>query len=285
MTRLDRRALFATGSAAALLSAAGISLASTPARGGHLRIALSGASRDDLWHPARGLFLNVAHRAVFDGLTEIAADGTLQGELAVSWSARDDARVWAFDLRPDVAFHDGSTMTASDVVASLAHHPRVADIRQTAALSVEIELFEADSAFPFKLADTSASIRPSGQQDSDSVIGTGLYRLDRYAAGREIRARRVESHYKDGRAGWFESIEIASIPDAKVRIEALIGGYVDVADISEPTALMGRPDMHVLTSKAASVAVREGVHHPGRIGQGDALDDARIAERWWMPSA
>ena len=212
MTRLDRRALFATGSAAALLSAAGICTAATPERGGHLRVALSDASRDDLWFPARGLFLNVAHRAVFDGLTEIAADGTLQGELAVSWAASERGRVWSFELRSGVQFHDGQPLRADDVVVSLSALPEVAETRAVGDLSVVVELVEADAAFPFKLALTSASIRPAGHQDSDSVIGTGLYQLDRYSTGREIRARRVDSHYKDGRAGWFDSIEIASIP-------------------------------------------------------------------------
>ena len=75
MTRIDRRALFASGAAAALLAATGASLADTPKAGGTLRLAVP---RDDsLEQLARG--------AVFDTLTEIAPDGTLRGELATGW--------------------------------------------------------------------------------------------------------------------------------------------------------------------------------------------------------
>ena len=119
MNVLDRRALFASGAAAALLAASGVSAA--PMRGGRLRAALSGASRDDRWDAVpSGLFMQAAVQgAVFDTLTEIAADGTLRGELATGWQAEDGGRVWTFDLRSDVSFHDGVPLTAQDVVASL----------------------------------------------------------------------------------------------------------------------------------------------------------------------
>ena len=47
MTRIDRRALFATGSVAALLAAAGVSAQAAPKRGGHLRVGLSGGNRSE----------------------------------------------------------------------------------------------------------------------------------------------------------------------------------------------------------------------------------------------
>ena len=116
---MDRRALFSSATAAALLAAAGVSAAGAPQRGGRLRMALSGASRSDSWTQGDGLFMQIARQgAVFDTLTEVAADGTLRGELATQWTASADARTWQFDLRTDVTFHDGAPFTAKDVVAS-----------------------------------------------------------------------------------------------------------------------------------------------------------------------
>ncbi|MBT3467245.1 MAG: peptide ABC transporter substrate-binding protein, partial [Rhodobacteraceae bacterium] len=43
MNRIDRRVLFTSGAAAALLAATGVSAQTTPHRGGRLRAALSGA--------------------------------------------------------------------------------------------------------------------------------------------------------------------------------------------------------------------------------------------------
>ena len=47
MNRIDRRLLFTSGAAAALLAATGVSAQAAPRRGGRLRAALSGASRAD----------------------------------------------------------------------------------------------------------------------------------------------------------------------------------------------------------------------------------------------
>ena len=86
MTRLDRRALFASGAAAALLAATGVS--ASPKRGGRLRAALS-----------RALFDQATNATLYENLTEISADGTVRGELATAWASENDARVWRFNLR------------------------------------------------------------------------------------------------------------------------------------------------------------------------------------------
>ena len=104
MTRarhIDRRALFASGAAAALLAASGVSAQSSPTRGGRLRAALSGAQRTDRFdsRQSQGLFMQVAMvGTVFDTLSEVAADGTLRGELATGWQGSPDARNWFLEL-------------------------------------------------------------------------------------------------------------------------------------------------------------------------------------------
>ncbi|MCX8227384.1 MAG: peptide ABC transporter substrate-binding protein, partial [Sulfitobacter sp.] len=92
---MDRRALFATGAAAALLAATGVSAVAMPKPGGRFRMALSGAQRNDSWVHGNGLFMKVARQGlIYDTLTEVAADGTLRGELATDWQGSDDGRVW-----------------------------------------------------------------------------------------------------------------------------------------------------------------------------------------------
>ena len=53
---------------------------------------------------------------IFDQLTDIASDGTVQPRLAVSWEASPDALVWTFALRENVKFHDGKLLTIEDVL-------------------------------------------------------------------------------------------------------------------------------------------------------------------------
>ena len=44
--------------------------------------------------------------------------------LATSWKPNADATVWTFQLRKGVKFHNGKTMTAKDVVASMRQYVR-----------------------------------------------------------------------------------------------------------------------------------------------------------------
>src|SRR5437870_8162854 len=56
---------------------------------------------------------------VFNGLTQIDRDLKTSPDLAVSWTASDDLKVWTFKLREGVKFHHGRTLDAEDVVATM----------------------------------------------------------------------------------------------------------------------------------------------------------------------
>ncbi len=272
MTRIDRRALFASGAAAALLAATGASLADTPKKGGTLRLAVP---RDDSLE-------QVARGAVFDTLTEIGPDGTLRGELATGWQTDANARVWTFDLRDGVLFHDAAPLVVQDVVETLAA------IGRTEALAenrVRVELSDADPSLPFLLADSQFVISRAGQTVTPlrDANGTGCYRVERAEDGRHFLGRRVAGHYKDGLAGWADAIEIIVIPDAHVRAEALRDGFVDVAAMPERQVLRDLRGLRFHPSESQlELAVATQVGLPRQIGGGRGLDDGRIAERWWM---
>lgn len=56
---------------------------------------------------------------LYDSLVFPEADGSMAPWLAESWKSSDDGLTWTFKLRQGVKFHDGSELTASDVVYSL----------------------------------------------------------------------------------------------------------------------------------------------------------------------
>ena len=66
--------------------------------------------------------INMGHGCVFDCLTKVKSNGELTGELAESWSASPDAKVWTFKLRKGVKFHNGKDFGADDVLESLNMH-------------------------------------------------------------------------------------------------------------------------------------------------------------------
>ncbi len=276
---MDRRALFATGAAAALLAATGVSAASMAKPGGRLRLALSGAQRSDSWLQGSGLFMQVARQGlIFDTLTEIAADGTLRGELATDWQGSVDGRVWLFDLRDDAVFHDGRQMTAHDVAASL-----VLDGVVDVVGPHQIRIVFADPALdlPFVLSGPRHVIRPA--YATDAGIGTGLYRLRRFTPGQQVLAERVTDHYKGSAAGWFDTVNLVSIPSDAVRAQALAEQLVDAADLADPGVLAGIEDIAFLpTLRDMTQAVSRRVAMPIKTGQLRPLDNLRAAERWWF---
>ena len=53
---------------------------------------------------------------VYDTLVEPDANLEMRPALAESWDVTPDQLTWTFHLRPGVTFHDGSPLTADDVV-------------------------------------------------------------------------------------------------------------------------------------------------------------------------
>ncbi len=272
MTRMDRRALFASGAAAALLAATGASLADTPKAGGTLRLAVP---RDDSLE-------QVARGAVFDTLTEIAPDGTLRAELATGWQTDADARVWTFDLRTDVTFHDGTELDVSDVLPVLAGFGRAEALSST---QLRVELAEPNAGLPFLLADTRFVVtrHGTGVTPLKQANGTGCYRVERAEDDRNFLGRKVADHYKNSTAGWAYKVEVIVIPDARVRAEALRDGFVDIAALPDSDQLRTKRGLRFFPNDADMLlAVAPHVGMPRQIARGRALDDGRIAERWWL---
>lgn len=279
MTPIDRRALFTSGAAAALLAATGTSLAASPRAGGTLRLAL----------PRDGdLLQRVARGAVFDSLTEIAPDGLLRSELATDWHSHNNASSWCFDLRAGVSLHNGRLLQASDVVASLNGLvlPTVGAL-EVEALSdhqVEIRLETANPHLPYLMASPTCVIAADGKTSNplSDMIGSGCYRVERAQDERHFRATRVAGHYKSGQAGWVDSLEVIVIPDSIVRAEALRDGYVDVAALPHPKELLKRGSFRYHPSaEDMALASSQDVGIPRVVGHLSVLDDGRIAERWW----
>jgi peptide/nickel transport system substrate-binding protein len=65
-------------------------------------------------------------------------------------------------------------------------------------------------------------------------IGTGLYRMEPDRTSGRAVLKRVERHWKDGTAGWFERVELLRIACPEARFEALKTGRVDAVNLADP---------------------------------------------------
>lgn len=78
---------------------------------------------------------------VFSGLMRINANGELEGALAETYTRSEDDLVYDFTLREEARFHDGSSVTADDVVFTIA---RIQDPRTKSPLFVHWEGVRAE---------------------------------------------------------------------------------------------------------------------------------------------
>ncbi|RYH04177.1 ABC transporter substrate-binding protein [Salipiger sp. IMCC34102] len=243
MTTLNRRGLLKTGVAAGVLGLTGLPLRAQT-RGGKLTAGLSGANTSDSWDARThsDLFMIAsAQGAVFDSLTEVAADGSLVGELAESWDSTD-AQTWVFNLRTGVNFHNGKAFGPQDVIESLQMHlgeesksaakpivQNITEMTQSGDHQVTFVLNAPNADFPYLLSDYHLLMYPAGQIE-DAItngIGTGLYQVQSFDPGVRMVATRVDDHYKGDSAGWFDEIEYIAINDNTARNNALLTGQVD----------------------------------------------------------
>jgi len=177
--RLATRCLLATFGLIAL--GAPIAARTRPHYGGTLRVETTG----DPWQRPNG----IARRLVFDGLTTIAADGSIRPGLASEWESENANHRWQFHLRPGVRFHDGSPLTSIAAIASLnascpANCPWTA-VRATGSSVV----FTGDSAMPnlpellagdeflISLTISSDGKTPNG------ATGTGPFQVNGFSSG------------------------------------------------------------------------------------------------------
>lgn len=168
-------------------------------------------------------------------------DGRPSPDLALSWSANEDATEWTFELREGVTFHDGSSFGSEDVVYSLE---RVLDpetdspARSAIAMISKVEASDEDTVkltlessfadLPLLLMDYRLRMIPEGAGDTIATtgIGTGPFRLVSFDAEGTTRLE-ANMDYYDGPPGVAE-MEIIGITDGQARLQALLGGQIDM---------------------------------------------------------
>ncbi|MEM7226439.1 MAG: ABC transporter substrate-binding protein [Pseudomonadota bacterium] len=252
--RFSRRDFMKAGTAlglsAAVTSAAfAQARAATPQKGGTLQAAADGGATTDTFDPLQASGVDHTTLAVlscYDTLTEIDSTGTPQPSLAESWEAADDG-TWAFNMRKDVEFHDGKTLTADDVVWSLKQHlsennkfaegkqiiENLEVLRADGPERVVMKQREVNFDLPAHLSSFGLIIGQEGTTDWNAGNGTGPYKKVQFEPGQSFRGDKFANFYRDDQ-GHFAEVEILNVSDATARASGLISGSLDV---------IGQPDV------------------------------------------
>lgn len=220
--------------------------AQTSPRRGILRVSVDQAA--SIIHPMRTR-VNPEYlvtELLYSNLTRLKPDMTAEPDLALSWSADAALVEWTFKLRAGVTFHDGSPLTARDVVATFnaildpktasSGRTNVGPIKSVAAaddLTVVFTLTGPYADLPIAVAYSNARIVPAKAIETDleslsrTPIGTGPFKLVSYEPDRKIVVERNPAYYDPARP-MVDRIEVLVFPDRTAEASALISGDTDL---------------------------------------------------------
>ena len=172
-------------------------------------------------------------------------------DLIESWESTADGLTWTFHVRQGVTFHDGTPMTADDIIYTLRHvvdpdlgSPAAAalDIVDVAHLSapdeytVILPLKSGHSDLPLLLTDYRLRVIAEGSADDpdspnhiqNTGNGTGPFMLDTFSLD-GITVMVANPNYWEGPPG-VNRIEISRISDTDAWIRALLADQIDFLD-------------------------------------------------------
>ncbi|MFO1137529.1 MAG: ABC transporter substrate-binding protein [Paracoccus sp. (in: a-proteobacteria)] len=186
----------------------------------------------------------VVYANVFEGLTRIGPDGSVQPDLAESWQVADDGKSYTFHLRPGVTFHDGATFDAQDVVFSLdrARAPDSTNAQKTLfegidkveaidPQTVRVTLKSPDGAFPFKMAwGDAVMVDPASIKDiATRPVGTGPFKFGEWKQGDHITLTAYDGYW--GKKPALKTATFRFIADPTAAFAAIMAGDIDAFPI------------------------------------------------------
>ena len=240
-----------------LLSTGGAAMAATPKKGGTVRFSASQHGPDDNMDPARFTSsIDYARgRSHYNSLIQLGGDLVPQPELAVSFEPNSDASEWTFKLRNDVNFHDGTPLTADDVVWSMNRHldenstsvvkamfNSVTEWKKVGRHEVKAVLNSPNSDLPALLGLQNMKVIRNGTAGNkvkeDGTIehnGSGPFVMEYFSPGEKSVSIRNENYWREGAN--LDSIEITAITDPIARVNALISGDFQLIMDVDPKAI------------------------------------------------
>jgi peptide/nickel transport system substrate-binding protein len=255
MPSVDRRwVLRAMGTTAAIATGSGLLAAcgsndqssapqsgatGTPKKGGNLRVALAaGAATETLDPHKMAVFPDWAHGfQLYDLLTY--PDPTtyeLQNHLADEISANSKGDVWTVRLKQGVEFHNGKTLTSEDLIFSvnriLKGYPASSlyfidpkGMKKMDERTVQFKLPKPYAVFAEAFGGSSQWIVPVGF-DPAKPVGTGPFKLTKFTPGDRSTWAANPNYW--GVGPYVDTLELIDINDDTARVNALLGGQVDV---------------------------------------------------------
>ncbi|KRE31443.1 ABC transporter substrate-binding protein [Agromyces sp. Soil535] len=185
---------------------------------------------------------------VCESLLRLNPDYTLSPGLAESFD-HPTPEAWVYTIRDGVTFHDGTALTAADVVASMNRHldpevgsswysvyQNVESIEQTGDREVTVTEKSADSQFNLAMGgsagviESAATLAEKGADYGNSTGGvncTGPFSFGEWKSGESITLERYDDYWDPELKAKSGEVEFVFMNDPNARVNALKSGDVD----------------------------------------------------------
>jgi peptide/nickel transport system substrate-binding protein len=267
--RISRRQLV-VGSAAGALALSGIACGGAkkavtttaekgksgkPVRGGTFTVGMITAGAAETLNPGVAIALvdTLRSQQLYNLLFEPGPDiKTLVPRLATAAEPNKDATVWTLELRSGVEWHDGKPFTADDVAYNFAlwgHSSNYNNalfagtvdfkrVRARDSLHVEVPLLRPVAQFPSILSFSEPFIVQNGATTASfrsNPVGTGPFKFESIDPGKQSVFVRNPNYWEEGKPYVDRLVINSSFSDETARLNALLGGELNVICSIPPT--------------------------------------------------
>jgi peptide/nickel transport system substrate-binding protein len=199
--------------------------------------------------------------------------------LAESWKSNADGSEWIFHIRQGVRFHDGSPLTAEDVVYSFKRlfDPAIGsagageltglkpeNMQVIDPATVKVTLDSPVVELPSLLATKHGLIVKAGASVEDirfRPVGTGAFALEELKPGQlKTTFKRNENYWREGLPK-ASCIELSGVVEPVARVAAILSSTIDIATVIDPSTvstLKANPDI-TLTQASGGSALTIGM--------------------------
>jgi peptide/nickel transport system substrate-binding protein len=192
---------------------------------------------------------------VYDTMFDLQFDGSFKPELAESYSASEDGKVWTFNIRSGITWHDGQPLTANDIAFSYNLYKNDEDFSYLNSYTTYFESIEAtdDQTLVITLSEAIPNIEAqliamyvvpehifkdaAVEYENTDMIGSGSFKMLEYKQGEFVRLAKNADYWAG--AAKVDEVIFQTFGSQDILVQAIKTGQVDMITEMPSTAIVG----------------------------------------------
>lgn len=212
----------------------------------------------------------IVQSTVYEGLTAVQQDLSIGAGLATSWTVSDDSLTYEFTLPEGASFHDGSSVDAEDVAASIRRvqnediasplASRVSPITGITVVDAQTIKLSLDEPFAAILSSLAGIAIVPSEMETDieglqqNPVGTGPFMFDSWKPNSHISLVKFDD-YRVAGLPKLDGVNVNFVPESATRQVGIGGGdYHLLPGIDPATALQLEANPAVAVQKTQNVS-------------------------------